>query len=161
MKNTTTLRGFSKIEFTDTYGAECSIQKSSLATEDRIWIGVNDADPKIMASNAAANGVKTTETTGWVPYPIPEDVLLNTRMHLNREQVSEMLPYLSEFVRTGRLVTPENELQFISAEETITALATALRDLHDAQNGPPLERDRDEWQAAMDRAGEVLDRVGY
>lgn len=40
-------------------------------------------------------------------------------------------------------------------------LATALRDLYDAQNGPPLELDRAEWEAAMKRAGEVLILVGY
>lgn len=36
-----TSRGFDLIEFVDHYGAECSLQKSSLATEDCIWLGTN------------------------------------------------------------------------------------------------------------------------
>ena len=90
-------RGFVFGEFEDEYGQKCSIQKSSLATEDAIWLGVDDADPKIMASKTEKGGV------GWVPYPIPEDVLLSTRMHLTREQVEELLPILQCFVDTGEL----------------------------------------------------------
>lgn len=98
-----THRGFAVQEFKDLYGADCSIQKSSLATDDAIWLGVDDAKPQIMASQAAGFGVKTEETTGWVPYPIPEEVLLTTRMHLNREQVATLLPILQKFVETGEL----------------------------------------------------------
>lgn len=36
-----TQRGFDLIEFVDHYGAACSLQKSSLATEDCIWLGTN------------------------------------------------------------------------------------------------------------------------
>jgi hypothetical protein len=39
-----TSRGFSRGEFVDRYGEKCSIQKSSLATEECIWLGV-DHDP--------------------------------------------------------------------------------------------------------------------
>ncbi len=98
-----TNRGFTNLEFKDYYGVECSIQQSSLATDDAIWIGVDDANPQIMASQAKEAGVETTETTGWVKYPVPKDVLMHTRMHLTREQVAEMLPYLQEFVETGEL----------------------------------------------------------
>jgi hypothetical protein len=97
MKFTKTDRGFALIEFTDRYDAPCSLQKSSLATEDAIWIGVDDADPKILASKVQEGG------TGWVKYPIPEDVSLNTRMHLTREQVAELLPHLQKFVDTGEI----------------------------------------------------------
>ncbi|MGX1266703.1 hypothetical protein RKD55_004647 [Rossellomorea marisflavi] len=92
-----TNRGFGRIEFEDGYGAECSIQKSSLATKHAIWFGVNEADPKIMASLTPQGG------TGWVPYDIPEDVLLTTRMHLTQDQVKEMLPILQTFAETGEL----------------------------------------------------------
>ena len=34
-----TERGFLRGEFTDRYGHECSIQESSLATEECIWLG--------------------------------------------------------------------------------------------------------------------------
>lgn len=103
MDSSKTARGFDLIEFSDLYGAKCSIQKSSLATDDAIWIGVNDATPQIMASQAAAHGVHTDAVSGWVDYPIPENVLLTTRMHLNREQVAAMLPILQRFVETGEI----------------------------------------------------------
>lgn len=103
MKIENTARGFALANFIDRYGAKCSIQKSSLATEDAIWFGVDDADPKILASKARAYGVTTSETTGWVPYPIPTEVLLTTRMHLTREQVADLLPVLEHFVATGEL----------------------------------------------------------
>ncbi|WP_078598613.1 hypothetical protein [Evansella clarkii] len=90
-------RGFGNIEFKDRYGAECSIEKSSLATEDAIWFGINDAEPKIMASQTKEGG------TGWVTYDIPKDVLLTTRMHLTQEQVRELLPILQVFAETGEL----------------------------------------------------------
>lgn len=103
MNISTTARGFALAEFTDCYGAKCSIQKSSLATEDAIWFGCDDANPQIMARQAAAHGVVTDETCGWVPYPVPDCVSLNTRMHLTRDQVSELLPILQHFAETGEL----------------------------------------------------------
>lgn len=103
MKQTLTQRGFAHIEFYDKYDAKCSLQKSSLATEDAIWFGVDDADPSIMASDAESVGIETSEKFGWIKYPIPKSVLLNTRMHLTREQVAELLPTLQKFVDTGEI----------------------------------------------------------
>lgn len=103
MKNTKTNRGLRITEFEDTYGANCSLQMSSSASEDRVWFGVNDANPKIMNSKAKEHGLEPQDSNGWMPYPVPEDVLLNTRMHLNREQVAELLPYLKRFVETGNI----------------------------------------------------------
>ena len=97
MKKSKTHRGFALGEFIDLYGAKCSIQKSSLATDDAIWFGIDDPDPKILASKVMENG------TGWVKYSIPDDVSINTRMHLNREQVAELLPVLQKFVETGEI----------------------------------------------------------
>lgn len=96
-------RGFALKTFTDRYGIKCSLQKSSLATEDAIWFGVDDPEPKIMAVDAPKYGIATEETTGWVPCPIPDAVLMSTRMHLTREQVAELLPHLQRFVETGEL----------------------------------------------------------
>lgn len=101
MKITKTNRGFDLAEFTDRNGAACTLQKSSIATEDCIWLGVEDADPKIMAVDAPAAGVETNESTGWVPYPIPDAVFLTTRMHLNRRQVKALLPMLQKFAESG------------------------------------------------------------
>lgn len=100
-----TERGFVFVVFIDRYGAECSIQKSSIAEDDAIWFGVNDADPQIMASQAADHGVATKATCGWVKYPVPDEVLLNTRMHLTRRQVEDLLPILIHFVETGEVPT--------------------------------------------------------
>ena len=97
MEKTTTHRGFALGKFTDLYGVNCSIQKSSLASDDAIWLGVDDADPKIMASRIMAGG------TGWVKYILPDGVLLNTHMHLNRKQVAELIPVLQKFVDTGEI----------------------------------------------------------
>lgn len=99
----TTGRGFSLLEFSDLYGARCNVQLSSLAELEAIWLGVESAEPQIMASQAAAFGVATEETSGWVPYPIPDQVLLITRMHLSREQVTALLPVLQRFAATGEV----------------------------------------------------------
>lgn len=92
-----THRGFKFKTFTDLYGAQWSIQKSSLATEDAIWLGIDDAEPKIMASKTPQGG------TGWVPYAIPKDVSLNTRMHLSVDQAKELVKMLNVFIETGDL----------------------------------------------------------
>lgn len=90
-----TSRGFNCAAFEDIYGAECSIQKSSLADDEAIWFGVDDAAPKVMASTVREG------LTGWVKYPLPDGVNLNTRMHLSREQVNALLPILQRFVDAG------------------------------------------------------------
>jgi hypothetical protein len=91
------------VEFVDYYDKICSIQISSLATDDCIWLGINDVEPQIMASDAAKLGIETTEKVGWIKYPIPDEVLLSSRMHLSREQVAEILPILQKFVETGEI----------------------------------------------------------
>ena len=95
--NGKTSRGFSLLRFTDEYGAICNVQKSSLATKDCIWLGVEDADPKILASKTSQGG------TGWIKYDIPDDVMINTRMHIDRKQARELAKLLNKFARTGEL----------------------------------------------------------
>lgn len=97
MKQAKTNRGFSLIEFEDKYESKCSIQISSFADDRCIWIGVDDADPMIMESKVKEGG------TGWVKYPIHEAVQMTTRMHLNQEQVAEIIPVLQKFVDTGEI----------------------------------------------------------
>lgn len=102
-----TSRGFAYMAFDDLHGNSCSIQKSSLAELDCIWFGIDNANPQIMARHAIRLGLKPEEggekDNGWVPYSIPEEVSLNTRMHLSREQVKALLPILKKFVKTGEL----------------------------------------------------------
>jgi len=92
MKLSKTQRGFGIIEFKDRYGYKSSLQKSSLATEDAIWFGINEHNAQIMHPNH-----------GWVKYDIPEDVLITTRMHLTQDHVKELLPFLQKFAETGEL----------------------------------------------------------
>ena len=103
IKRVQTERGFSLIQFEDRYGAVCDIQESSLAEEAAIWFGPHDADAQVMHGDAAARGVSTSQNYGWVKYPIPKQVLLNTRMHLTQSQIAELLPLLQHFAETGEL----------------------------------------------------------
>ena len=102
-----TQRGFRKGVFVDRYGVACSIQKSSLATEDAIWLGVEDANPQIMCSDAIRMGLQqrtgTEADNGWTKYQIPKEVVFDTRMHLTRKDVKTLLPVLQKFVETGKI----------------------------------------------------------
>lgn len=91
MNLTTTERG-TIIQFTDRYGVDCSLQKSSLATENAIWFGCDDANPRIMISGQ-----------GWVKHPMPSGYIADTRMHLTQDQMRELLPFLKHFADTGEL----------------------------------------------------------
>ena len=105
------VRGFQGYKQKDLYGHEYSIQKSSLATENCIWFGVNDAAPVVMASDAKRLGVSTDETCGWVPFPVPVEVSMHTRMHLSQRQVRDLLPVLQCFADSGDLPEPPKQEQ--------------------------------------------------
>lgn len=92
MKKEKTNRGFDFMEFTDRYGVVCSLQKSSLATEDCIWLGCCDANPRHLVPGK-----------GWTPIDMPDEYVANTRMHLTQEMVKVLLPYLKKFAETGEL----------------------------------------------------------
>lgn len=96
-------RGFELLDFTDSHGHKCSIQESS-ADGAFLWIGPNDARPIILASQAAAHGVVTQETTGWVAFPVPDAVQMTTRAHVGREQVAAIVRHLQAWLDTGSLV---------------------------------------------------------
>lgn len=89
-------RGFARAEFTDCYGVECSLQKSSLATDDAVWLGANEIGLKHFHAGK-----------GWQDIPTPHEMhdhwSANTRMHLTREQVAALLPLLTRFVETGEI----------------------------------------------------------
>lgn len=71
-----TQRGYMRGEFSDRYGARCSIQESSLATEDCIWLGCDSNDGSAM---------------------------LGSRMHLTQEMAAQLIPLLQYFVEHGGL----------------------------------------------------------
>jgi hypothetical protein len=72
-----TQRGFDRLDFVDRYGQPCSLQKSSLATEDAIWIGCDQG--------------------------LHVDGQCLARMHLTQDMVAQLLPLLHRFVETGEL----------------------------------------------------------
>jgi len=90
----TTNRGFELGKFIDIFGAECSIQKSSLATDDAIWLGIDN--PKLTVFENEQHGK-------YLVADMPSQFRVNARMHLNREQVEALLPILQKFVETGEL----------------------------------------------------------
>lgn len=100
MKYEKTERGFDYYTFIDTYSVACSLQKSSLATDDCVWLGCNTISLK-----------KLVPGEGWVEVPLDGEFewLANTRMHINREMAQQLIEKLQFFVDTGELPTPEEE----------------------------------------------------
>jgi hypothetical protein len=91
----TTERGFGIRRFVDRYGVSCSIQKSSLGTENCIWLGCDEL------------GLKRLEPgRGWVDVKLPDEVAAtaNTRMHLTQQMARDLLPILQHFADTGELI---------------------------------------------------------
>ncbi len=86
----------------------CILQASSLAEYEKpgtsaVWLGVLDAKPMIMAQDAIKLGLKTDTTCGWVDYQmIPKEVLLHTRMHLNRKQVEALVHHLTRWLEEDK-----------------------------------------------------------
>ena len=74
------------LNFCDDNGDLCDIQRSSSAMEDKIWLGTHNPEPKILKSG-----------TGWIDYPLPDDVLINHRMHLTRKQSVSLALKLLKF----------------------------------------------------------------
>ena len=72
--------GFKGLEFQDYYGQICSLQKSSLANPEAIWLGVSNTGPNMRRD---------------------EDVI--PRMHLSQTQVKKLLPHLIKFSETGEI----------------------------------------------------------
>jgi hypothetical protein len=75
-----TSRGFGRIEFSDIYGAECSIQESSLATKNALWLGCDHET--------------IHETTG---------EKCGARMHVDLALAKRIVATLQKWIDTGRL----------------------------------------------------------
>jgi hypothetical protein len=89
----TTQRGFSFGNFEDSYGNKCSIQKSS-SIDDSIWFGIDNPKLTIFEDEKMGRYMVTT---------LPKTWMVDSRMHLTREQVAELLPILQRFVETGEI----------------------------------------------------------
>ena len=95
-------RGFPRVEFKDAYDQACFLQSSSVIYDyddamerpgtSALWLGLKNTRAEVMARNAAQVGVATDTDIGWVKFPIPDQVMVWTQMHLNREQVAGLLP---------------------------------------------------------------------
>lgn len=92
IKGRKTERGFKIFEFCDLNAHECSLQESSLATENAIWLGIDEPKPQIFVGGQ-----------GWTEIPLPEGTLHSGRMHLTLHQVRKILPLLQYFVEHNEL----------------------------------------------------------
>jgi hypothetical protein len=72
-------RGFLRADFKDRNGEDCSIQQSSIATEECIWLGQNEGTHHHVTGDCMA------------------------RMHLNRKMAREIGLALLRFADTGEL----------------------------------------------------------
>lgn len=102
MQFETTGRGFGIGRFEDANGVECSIQKSSIADTDAIWLGAQEIGLKKFTPY---EGWEDVDTKGAPPHGIT--FVANNRMHLTREDVAALLPILQYFVLTGDLPAQE------------------------------------------------------
>lgn len=106
-------RGWPRIDFEDAYDQQCSLQLSSVVYDyedalekpgtSAVWLGLSNVRAQVMARDAASVGVSASTDVGWVDYPIPDQVQVWTRMHLNREQVAGLRDRLTEWLETGQL----------------------------------------------------------
>lgn len=91
MKFQNTERGFTIAEFDDLYGNHCSIQKSSTAMYDAIWMGISNPVINVMIDGQ------------WQDVTLPADAVIHSRMHLSQKMVRDILPALMHFAETGDL----------------------------------------------------------
>lgn len=109
---TTTKRGFVKLLFSDYYNKMCSLQMSSISNDECVWLGIEDAEPRILTTDAIRLGVIKDEDAprnpsgdpcGWIKYPVPQEVSFTTRMHLTREQAKQLGLQLLKFAFCGTI----------------------------------------------------------
>ena len=101
-----TNRGFERQDFYDDFGLECSIQESS-AVVPHIWLGVNHAPVKVMLKDLPGSSISMPSPEcnerGWCTINLPIDALVESRMHLNREQALDLSKNLAYFSEHGFL----------------------------------------------------------
>lgn len=106
-----TARGLEIQYFYDDYSKRCSIQESS-SYEPHIWLGIADDSLKIMAKDKAkllesvsnlCKDYPETNEYGWCTVKLPQDALIDRRMHLNRKQAKELAKKLNYFAKYGYL----------------------------------------------------------
>ena len=96
-RKTRTPRGFGIRYFKDHNDVECSIQTSSIASDDAIWLGATEIGLKEFIAYRSPSAWKNIE----LEQTVTHHHVANTRMHLTRKQVEKILPILEKFVETG------------------------------------------------------------
>ena len=108
MNITKTCRGFDLIEFKDKNNINCSLQKSSIAGEDCIWLGLNNPDLKEFypyPRNIEDSFIQITkDDLDKLKHRPQNEIYINSRMHLTQTQAKELLPYIQRFIETGELL---------------------------------------------------------
>lgn len=108
MKMTTTERGFALIEFEDRNKTKCSIQKSSLATEDAIWLGP-DGDQSVGQWPGSGGWRTISDENIRQALNLQYGMFVTpNRMHLTRDDAAKLIPILQAFVETGELIDPSH-----------------------------------------------------
>lgn len=117
-EETHTHRGFEVVRFKDAYDTKCSIQISSACPVEEedgscknpggwIWLGQDEAKPRILMRDAVRLGIikpaEGVEISGWVDYPVPDEVFIGTSMHLGQNEVLELIERLQTWAITGSL----------------------------------------------------------
>lgn len=96
----TTERGFSLVEFEDMYKTKCSLQESSNASTNAIWLGANEIGLKEFIAYAETPWRDRKE---FDVFNQKHHYIANNRMLLSQEQVQKLLPMLQKFAETGTL----------------------------------------------------------
>jgi len=102
IKRSKTIRGFPIHKFKDSNGEGCSLQESSRATQHCIWLGVDNLVLNHFIPHQGWSVVDVDKLLG-VTKENEQTWLANTRMHLTKKQVKELLPILTKFVEEGEL----------------------------------------------------------
>jgi hypothetical protein len=152
-----TERGFEIVEFKDLYGAECSLQMSSLADKSAVWLGCDDADPKVMVPGS-----------GWKPVEMPNGYIANTRMHLDTKMVQAIIKHLQSWLETETFAAhtvPENLLDWFAQASPLQVyqnLQDRLREWREHAEGGEDEilEEMDEiwWMRLSDEDREVINK---
>lgn len=105
-------RGFGRLNFKDSHDLDCHLQQSSSA-EQAIWLGVTNPRVKIMYKDARDTGFLTkfklqkdapeTNDYGWCTIPLPDCVLIESVMHLTKDQAYELGKKLIEWSKKDEL----------------------------------------------------------
>lgn len=65
---TTTKRGFGKLLFSDYFNKKCSLQISSVGTDECVWLGVESAEPCLLSADAIKLGLAKKEEVPHTPF---------------------------------------------------------------------------------------------